>query len=192
MITLCSETSCLFSIIQRLCPQTMSSCICFFCYLKTACSIREPYKHCHHPDLFFSLLFVLTQVFELRETQVNIIRLYYAILHAQFEKSALWCAFQRNPAKFCIPKLYSNTTVTHKLLCYAMLLKTTTETTPLFYFQCTTLVKNILYTSRGQNEQGACLVWYQPLEALKPVECLPFFSVHGKVSNVNAGEENNI
>lgn len=43
--------------------------------------------------------------------------------------------------------------------------------------------------SRGQNEQRACLVWYQPLEALKPVECLPSFSVHGEVSDDNAGEE---
>lgn len=42
---------------------------------------------------------------------------------------------------------------------------------------------------RGQNEQSACLIWYQPLEALKPVERLPSFSVHGKVSDDKAGEE---
>ncbi len=30
---------------------------------------------------------------------------------------------------------------------------------------------------------------YQPLETLKPVECLPSFSVHGEVSDDNAGEE---
>lgn len=43
--------------------------------------------------------------------------------------------------------------------------------------------------SRGQNELNACLVWHQPLEALKPVEFLPSFTVHGEESDDSAGQE---
>lgn len=58
------------------------------------------------------------------------------------------------------------------------------------YYSCQEQTVHLqMGASRGQNEQSACLVWYQPLEALKPVECLPSFSVHGEVSDDNAGEE---
>ncbi len=52
---------------------------------------------------------------------------------------------------------------------------------PVYYSCQEQTVHFQMRASRGQNEQRACLVWYQPLEALKPVECLPSFSVHGEV-----------
>lgn len=80
---------------------------------------------------------------------------------------------------------------THTLLCYATLLGTTTETTPLSILPvCYPCQEHTVHLQTGgSREQSACLVWYQPLEALKPVECLPCFSVHGEVSDDNADEE---
>lgn len=76
------------------------------------------------------------------------------------------------------------------LLCYSTLLGTTTETTPLSILSvCYPRQEHTVHLETGASrEQSACLVSYQPLEALKPVECLRSFSVHGKVSD-NAGDE---